>query len=289
MTEAAPAQGPKTPLAAEPAGESTLPPELRPLGPPDKPNAFTFQYRVLKALVLRDLVSRYGEYRLGFLLSLIMPLFTVGIVMLAFGLRGRVTPPDFPLPVFLVTGYPLWMAFQLTYSRVVGAASRSDPLLMFPQITQLDLIASTIITELAINTGVYSVMMLLVSVVFRSPPSDPAGVMLLYWSCNWMGATFGLIMCGVGRLFPLAITVFAAFMRFGMWVSGVVFMVDKLPPWSWTYLQWNPILHAVEGTRQLWQSAYVSPIFNPGFILAACCVLTIAGLVIERASRRFIR
>jgi capsular polysaccharide transport system permease protein len=238
--------------------------------------------------VLRDLVARYAEYRLGFLLSIIMPLITIGVIMLAFGMRSRAVPADFSMPVFLATGFPLWLAFIGTYGRVVSAASKNDALMMFPQITQLDVIIASVILEFAINTGVFTVLIVLVSVFARSVPRDPAGVMLLFWSCTWLGAVFGLIMCSIGRLFPLVINILNTFLRFGMWVSGVVFMVDKMPVWSWKYLAWNPILHAVEGTRQQWSQTYQSPIFSPGFLLGFGCVLTIVGMLMERASRRFV-
>ncbi len=285
MTDAAPAPIVEDGVAAERLKARQLKPGMA--NPRQRPSAWRFQYQVIKALVLRDLVSRYSEYRLGFFLSLMMPLVTIGVIMVAFGIRGRMVPSDFSLPVFLITGFPLWLAFQYTYMRVLGAASKSDPLLMFPQITQLDVIISAIIIEVAINTAVYAVLILGATVIIRSPPADLPGVMLLYWSCNWLGATLGLILCSVARIFPLVINILNTTLRFLMWVSGVVFMVDKLPQWSWPYLALNPILHAVEGTRQLWSGTYQSPIFSPGYLIASGCVLTIVGLLLERGSRRF--
>ena len=189
----------------------------------------------------------------------------------------------------MVTGYPLWQAFQGMYQRVMGAASRSDPLLMFPQITQLDLIFSLIILEVATNTVVYVCMIIGVLVVFQEPiPDDPVGVLLIYWACHWIGAGLGLVLCGVNRLVPSVVLVFNAFMRFGMWVSGVVFAVNRLPVWTWPYLKWNPILHCTEGARHLWKSTFEAPIFDPVYIISVGCILTTVGLIVERASRRFV-
>ncbi len=248
-----------------------------------------FQYRVLKALVLRDLTSRYADHRLGFLLSIIIPLATISVMFVAFGLRGKAVPANFSLGTFIVTGYPLWMAFQGTYQQVMSSAARSDPLLMFPQITQLDLVLSSVIVTFAINTVVFVILCLGVMVVFQSPPpADPAGVLFCYWGCGWIGAALGMILCALQR----ASTVFATFlnslMRFGMWVSGVVFTIDRLPSWLWPYLRWNPILHLVEGARSLWQPGYHPPIFDPTFVIACAFVLTTIGFVLERASRRLV-
>jgi len=255
---------------------------------PAKAGPFQFQYRVLKALILRDLASRYAHSRMGPLLGILLPVLTFAVLIFAFKLRGKTVPSEFPLGVFIMTGYPLWQAFQSTYSKVIGAANRSDPLLMFPQITQLDIIISTIILDAAINTVVYLALVLGVVILLSTPlPRDPVGVLLAYWSCAWIGAAFGLILASAARLFPLLPNLVNPFMRFGMWVSGVVFMIDRLPTWTWPYLKWNPILHAVEGSRELW-TGYESPIFDPGYIISLGFVLTTTGFVLERLTRRYV-
>ncbi len=238
---------------------------------------------------MRDLTTRYSEHRLGFAIGIIFPLLSLSILLLLFKLRGRMVPADFSVGVFVATGYPLWIAFLGMYSRVLAAASRNDPLLMFPQITQLDLIISGIIVEMAINTAVFVILCAGVIVfTHATPPVDPAGVLFCYWSCGWMGAALGMVMCPLQRVMPLAVNFLNMFMRFGMWVSGVVFMVNRLPSWSWAYLKWNPILHAVEGARTLWGPNYHSPIFDPMMIVGIGFVLTTLGFVLERISRRLV-
>ncbi len=250
---------------------------------------YRFQYRVLKALVLRDLTTRNAQSRLGFAVSVALPIVTLIAMMLMFKLRGRMVPADFSLYVFVATGYPLWQCFLGMYNRVLNSASRSDPLLMFPQITQLDLIVSGVIVEFALNTMVFLILCTGV-VVFTGAamPADPAGVMLCYWSCGWIGLALGMVMCSVQRIAPLVVTFTNTFLRFGMWVSGVVFMVNRLPSWSWPYLKWNPILHAVEGARTLWNPTYHSAIFDPIMIFGIGFVMTICGMVLERGSRRLV-
>ena len=256
---------------------------------PRRPSPWVFQYRVLKALVLRNLVATHGETRLGFLMGIIIPVFSLAVLLAAFGLRGKVIPANFSIGAFLVTGYPLWQGFVSMYRNVVKSASKGDPLLMFPQITQLDLIFASIIQLFAVDTIVYLIMMFGVVVVMRStPPADFMGVLICYWACLMLGAAFGMIVCAGQRVLPLLVNFINPFMRFGMWFSGVVFMVNRLPSWTWPYLKWNPILHCVEGARQLWQPSYKSDFFDPGYVLACIFVLTTAGFVLERISRRLV-
>ena len=230
-----------------------------------RPSPWVFQYRVIKALVLREMATRHGASRLGYLLTLMMPIITIATLILMFGFRGKVIPSGFPLGVFVVTGYPLWQSFQGFYTKAMGTASRGDPLLMFPQITQLDLIYSSLIVEWATGTVVFIILCIGVCVIFNSKgPADPLGVLLCLWGCMWLGSAMGMILCGLQRTLPLVATFLNVFMRFGMWVSGVLYTINKLPPVLWPYLRWNPILHLIEGCRFLWKPRLRRPDLQPG-------------------------
>jgi len=253
------------------------------------PSPLVFQYRVLKALVLRDMAARHGSTRLGYLMGILMPIITLSSMIMMFGLRGKMVPADFSLGVFVVTGYPLWQGFQQMYSKVMNVAARQDPLLMFPQITQLDLILSVVILEVATYTVVFILLCIGVTIVFRAdPPADPLGVLFCYWGCLWLGSALGMILCALQRAAPMVVQVINTFLRFGMWVSGVVFAINRLPSWLWPYLRWNPILHLVEGSRSLWNPAFQAPIFDPLYVLAIGFILTTLGFVLERITRKLV-
>ena len=248
-----------------------------------------FQYRVLKALVLREMSNRYGEYRIGYLLGLIFPIISIAALIVMFNFRGKVIPSNFPMGVFIVTGYPLWQNFQGMYQKVMGSASRSDPLLMFPQITQLDLILSTIVLEFATNTVVFILLCVGVCIIFNAAgPADPMGVLLCFWGCMWMGSAVGMILCALQRAAPLVVQFLNTFLRFGMWFSGVLYAVNRLPSFLWPYLQWNPMLHLIEGCRALWNPSFDAPIFSPAYIVVIGFILTTVGFVCERLSRRLV-
>ena len=137
---------------------------------------------------------------------------------------------------------------------------------------------------------VFIILAVAVCVIFNaSGPADPFGVLLCLWGCMWIGTAMGMILCGLQRTLPLVAQFLNVFMRFGMWVSGVLYSVNKLPSFLWPYLRWNPILHLIEGCRVLWNPDFVAPIFSPSYIFIVGFVLTTLGFVVERVSRRFVR
>ncbi len=269
-----------------------LPPSGRgPDGPGDeparRPNYLRFQMQVLKALILRDLVSRDAS-RLGFVLQIIMSLALFGSIIIIWGVRGKVIASELPFFVFLITGFPPWTAFMSTYTRTLSKTRGAEALLFFPQITKLDLIISNAIVNLFLDTIVFIILMVIACVMYGSLPDNIPGVFILYWSCVWLGAALGLCMSPIQRLAPTVVTFINMPLRLGMWVSGAIFSVNRLPAYFQPYLKWNPLLHAIEGIRHNWFEDYQVPVYNPMYIVVCGLVLTLFGLALERATRRFI-
>jgi capsular polysaccharide transport system permease protein len=252
-----------------------------------RPNYLRFQIQVLKALILRDLVSRDSS-RLGFVLQIIMSLGVFGSIIVIWGVRGKVIASELPFFVFLITGFPPWQAFMSTYTRLLSKTHTSEALLFFPQITKLDLIIANTVVNLFLDTVVFIILMVIACVVYSQLPDNLPGVMILYWSCVWLGAALGLCMSPLQRLMPTVVAFLNMPLRLGMWLSGAIFSVNRLPAYFQPYLKWNPMLHAIEGIRHNWSTDYDVPIYSPVYIVACGLVLTLFGLALERGTRRFV-
>jgi capsular polysaccharide transport system permease protein len=243
--------------------------------------------QILKALVLRDLVSRDGS-RLGFVLQIVMALTMFGSIIVIWGFRGKVIASELPFFVFLVTGFPPWQAFMGTYQRTLAKTKGSDSLLFFPQITKLDIIIANAIVNLFMDTVAFLILMTIACVMYGQLPDNIPGVLMLYWCCIWLGAAMGLCLSPIQRVAPIVVAFMNMPLRLGMWLSGAIFSVNRLPQWVQPYIRWNPLLHIIEGIRHSWYDEYDAPIFSPMYIISVALVLTLLGLAMERATRRFI-
>lgn len=56
-------------------------------------------------LLIRELKTRFGSYRLGYAWALIDPLLIIGAFSLIFGLRGHSGFGEAPAPLFITAGY----------------------------------------------------------------------------------------------------------------------------------------------------------------------------------------
>lgn len=255
---------------------------------PAQPHVWKFQARIIKALVLRDLGSRYGKARLGLLWFVIYPVIGILGLLLIFTVRGRMAPPNLPLMVFLITGFPFWIAFQGMWGDMARSSGGGSSLLMFPQITLLDLLIARVVIEFAAQTA--SMFIIVVGLMIfggLEMPADPLGVLLIYWACLWLGMGIGLVAGSIRRLWPTFDDLTSPIRRLGGFASGVLHVAALMPSWLLPYFSWNPMLRCIDMTRQLWHPTYQSPVFSPTYIVIWGVGLMAAGMLLERGTRRF--
>lgn len=255
---------------------------------PERPSVLKFQLRVIKALVLRDMGARFGtRSRLSYLWALLNPILLMIGLILVFSLRARISPPNLPLLVFTMTGYPIWFGFYGMWGEI-SSADNDPQMLMFPQVTVLDLIISRFVLEFATSTVVFLLLIFGTILIGRTEmPADFMGLMFAYWGCVWMGFSFGLTICAFRRFLPMLEEWMMPLRRMGIFISGVIFTGATLPSWTLPYFSWNPLFRAIETARECWHPAYQSPIADPGYVFLCAFGLTAVGFVAERITRRY--
>lgn len=246
-----------------------------------------FQYQVLRALILRDINARFGDKRLGYVWSLINPILVVIGLLIIFTVRGRMAPPALPLLVFIATGFPVFFAFTTMWNGT--GAKADDGILMFPQVTLLDLIVSRIVLEFLTQTAAFFVIALGLILIGGAPlPADPIGVLMAFWACMWIGVALGMSNMAVARVLPLINVVLGPIKRLSVFASGVIFTASSLPSFLLPYFSWNPVFHGIEIARTMWYPAYRTPIGDWGYIIVVGISLSAFGIAAERVTRKYI-
>jgi capsular polysaccharide transport system permease protein len=248
---------------------------------------WTFQFQVLKALILRDINARFGDKRLGYVWALINPVLVVVGLLIIFTVRSRMAPPALPLMVFIATGFPIFFAFMTMWNGT--GANPGDGLLMFPQVTLLDLVVSRMALEFITQTAAFVIICVgLILIGGAELPADPIGVMVVFWGVMAVGAGLGLSNMAVARVFPVVNTILGPIKRLSVFISGVIFTASQLPSFALPWFSWNPVFHGIELARTLWYPAYRTPIGDPWYIALVALFLFAFGIAAERVTRRFI-
>jgi capsular polysaccharide transport system permease protein len=249
--------------------------------------ALQIQLRVIHALILRETRTRFGRQRLGYIWALAEPVIFLTTFAAIYLILERQAPGRLPLVAFLVAGFVPFLAFQKTVSQTRNAISGNKGLLYYPSVRPLDLVSARTLLEFATYLVVFALLMGGAAVVEGNPGIDSllrtlVGLLLAVG----LGASFGLVVCGVSVFSSAVEQLVGPLMRPLFWISALFFSTNELPTVARKPLLYNPLLHVVELTRGGWFPGYEVDEVTPLYPLAWIAVLTYFGLVLERVARR---
>lgn len=250
--------------------------------------SLAMQGRVLHALLLRELITRFGRENLGVLWLVGEPmLFTIGVATLwtAAGLHRDL---PFPIVAFAVTGYSSVLMWRNSASRCGAAVEQNKALLFHRNVRVIDVLLMRIVLEIGGATGSFIVLSLIFIFIGWMPmPIDPLEVVFGWIMLAWFGASLAL-MIGGGTAFSAIVERLwhpAAYLMFP--ISGAAFMVDWLPPNMQKVVLLLPMVHGIEILREGFFGNAVLAHYDVGYMAICCLVLTLAGLyLVHEASRR---
>jgi capsular polysaccharide transport system permease protein len=246
------------------------------------------QLQVVHALVLRETRTRFGAQRLGYLWAVLEPLIWVGTFWAAYSLsHRRVSHGLDPVP-FLVTGIITYELVTKTASKVGEAVNGNKTLLFYPQVQPIDLVWARAALETATLSAVFVIIMGLLALLNQRTPTvdDLLATLLGGVLAAALGTSFGLLLCMLGVLSSVVERLRGPLMRPLFWTSGVFYTIDDVPGAAREYLEYNPVLHAVELVRDGWFVDYASPVASPSYVCGFILLFLSVGLLLERVVRR---
>jgi capsular polysaccharide transport system permease protein len=208
------------------------------------------QSEIIYALIVRDMMVRFGRQNLGFVWAILEPMILTTGVMLIWSLIKEPIIHGVPIIAFVMTGYlPLTLSRHLTNS-MIGLLHNNISLFYHAQISQVTIIVARLILEfLSSSLALLVIYFIVVSTGMIAPVADP-GLAL----AGWLLAAWHFAMVGV--LQSVAIAYWEPLEKFvqpyqylQLPISGVFFMVDWMPTYAQKLLLWNPTVHCYEMFR----------------------------------------
>nr|WP_314765483.1 ABC transporter permease [uncultured Neisseria sp.] len=237
------------------------------------------QKRVIGALLMREIITRYGRNNIGFLWLFVEPLLMTLIMVLMWKLFKVNNISTLNIVAFTITGYPMMMMWRNASNRAIGSISANMSLLYHRNVRVLDTIFARMLLEIAGATiAQIAIMSVLIAVRWIEMPAD-IFYMLLAWLLMAMFAIgLGLIICSVAFHFEPFGKVWGTISFVMMPLSGVFFFVHNLPQQLQHYVLMLPMVHGTEMFRAGYFGNSVITYGNPWFILLCNLVLLLLGL-----------
>lgn len=261
--------------------------ELPPYRPIKKRSGLLVMGAAFHALLMRELQTRFGSYRLGYLWAPLEITLQMVIMLVVFGAIMKRALPGMDYMLFLVAGFTPFFMMQKIANRSLGAVSANAGLLMYRAVRHIDVIIARSFLELVIYFMTFVILLCGLAFFGIGFSTEHLDMVLLCWVMMFFFA-FGLAMILMivghygGELSKIISIIFTVL----YFASGVIYSVHMVPEPYLSYLMYNPFIHNLEMIRHSLSPTY--PIYHVDmwyFVKWTMCV-NFLGLLLYKAFER---
>ena len=247
------------------------------------------QARVIGALILRDMRTRFGRTFLGYVIQVLWPLTHLLVVMSIYLVIRRMMPFGTSPAVFLGTGILPYILCLYPARMITMSLVMNQPLLYFPVVKSFDVILARGFLEIVTAFWVIAIFCFILYVFgVEVMPIYPEQALLAIFATIYLGFSIGFLGAVIFKIFkPWLVVVFVTLIVMYI-TSGVFLFPGALPPKIQYYMSWNPLFHSVEWLRSAYYGGYGNDILDRGYLVGYASVNLFAGLLAERVIRKFV-
>jgi len=204
-------------------------------------------FSVVNALFLREIQTRFGTKRLGYVWALVDPMTQVIIFSIIKTAVADKSLPGIDYPVFLAAGFLTYNFFKAVMNSSMAAFDANRALFNYKQVKPIDTIFSRFLVEFLVMS-----MAIIVFVSFGlyfELDLAVKNVNMVFFAVLWLG----VFAFGIGLLFAVIGTFYETFGKVISFIStplfflsGLLYSVESLPPVARDIVLYNPVIHFIE-------------------------------------------
>jgi capsular polysaccharide transport system permease protein len=250
-------------------------------------SSFAIQRRVIWALLMREVITRFGRENIGVLWLLGEPMiFTLGVATLwTFGNLHTVS--SIPIVAFAITGYSSVLLWRNTVSRCNSGIQQNATLLYHRNVRVIDVFVTRIVLEMSGATASFIVLScIFIGTEWIAPPVNMLMVVFGWLMLVWFGAALAILIGAATSYSELVERLWhpASYLLFPL--SGAAFMVDWLPEGAQRVVLMLPMVHGVEIVREGYFGDKVQTHYDLAYMAFVNLTLTLVGLFLLRDAGR---
>lgn len=219
--------------------------------------------RVVVALMLREMSTRYGRTPGGYLWAVAEPLGMIIVLGLAFELIALAPALGTSFFMFKATGFMVLQVFTVLGGQVGNALTFSKPLLRYPRVTWVDAIAARFLLNYLVVV-IVTILILTGIIIFDSLTIviDWTPILLAMGGAALLGLGLGCLNCFLFMRFPVWNQLWRILTQPLFLISGVIFLYEDMPPMAQDLIWYNPLIHLTglmrDGFYPLYKPTYIS-------------------------------
>src|SRR5690606_30187526 len=211
----------------------------------------------IRALLLRELQTRFGQYRLGYLWVFLEPLLTIGVMVVLFGTVMQRTLPGMDYAVFLINGIIPFFMFRTGVTLAISATESNRGLFSYRPVKPIDALLARNVLEFLLKFTAYiaftaAFVWFGYNISFEQIPQ-----LLGYWSLLFIFMmACSLIFVVIGDFSKELNKFLSVFFLILYFLSGILYSIHIIPAEYREYLLYNSLIHIFELMRHAVAPSY---------------------------------
>lgn len=249
--------------------------------------------RVVNALTFRELRTRISHNYIGFMGIVIGPLLSILSFSVIFTFIHPLHDDSIDPIVFFTTGIVVFTVFSETSVRATNAYQANEALFFYRQVRPIDTVLSRALVELGLLSFLTLIILVPYYIIMPNQRIDSLpGVFAAVSLTSVFSVGCGILFMLIGRLYPIIEVFIPMIMRPLWYLSGAFYSLSHIPQPYRSWLAYNPLLQAVELTRNAFNSHYsldgtgvrMSYLFNTTLVTAVASLF--AYSLLEKKIKR---
>ena len=246
------------------------------------------QAQVIGAMILRELMTRFGRRGGGFIWIFVEPVaFMLVIGGFRYVWRGGFRH-DLPILVWAFASLLPFLMFRYIVMRAVDAVDANRSLLYHRRVTVLDVVLARNILEVGVTVTIALVGLTFCGIYFNEWPANP-----LLWAYALLLSAllangFGLLLGAIGGISSFTRRLVRPVVLILMPISGAMWMLQDMPADFRAGALWIPMVSIHEAMREAQFGHRVVSYYDLGYVFLWVVGTTLLGLAGVRAVRRLL-
>ena len=250
--------------------------------------SLVIQGRVIWALLLREIITRFGRHNIGVLWLLVEPLlFVLGVAALWSLVESKSVGVG-SAAEFAAVSYSTVLLWRNPSSRMVKAVEANQSLLYHRYVRPMDFFWARILLEYGAGTaGFLLVYLLFLAFGVTHWPYDTLTMIFGWLLIAWFSFSFSLFTAAISEFSEAIEKIWHVVLYFMLPISGSFFPAYVVPQPFRNYLLLSPLVDATEYFHHGYYGPRMPTYYNMGYLIAVNTLFTLIALsMIKIVGRR---
>lgn len=247
-------------------------------------------FRVVGALLAREMSTRFGSKPGGYIWALVDPAAHIFLMTIIFRAIARLPALGTSFALFFATGYIAFQFYQAMSSYLNSAVRANKALLGYPNVAPIDTVIARFVLQIFTTSLVAFIVLGTIIATMRAEISINWPVIL---EAAAMACVFGLgvamVNCVLFLKYPLYEQVFNIVNRPLFLISGVFFLPDTIPAPYRDLVFVNPLVHIIMGFRKGFYPEYRATGLDMSYLYEISFLTLFGGMLVFTFCRKTLR